>query len=478
LPETLDETYERVLQEIGDQNWEYAHRLFQCVTAASRPLRVEELAEFLAFDFSTGSTPTFLDDWRSEDPAHTVLSTCSSLLAIVDMYSSSVIQFTHFSVKEYLMSKRLAKSKDTISRFYVSMAPAHTIVAQACLGVLLHIDETITEDDLKKFPLVKYAARHWVGHARFSDVSRNIEDGMKRLFDPDNRHLAVWVWIYDPESPERIHERSRRPSEARATPLHYAAVCGIQDIIEFLIVERSQDINARGFDRNETPLGVASREGHSEVARVLLEHGADTESRDNDTYSPLERASEEGHTEIVQVLLEHGADVKAVDDEVNVMALHFASMFGRLAAARVLLEHGADADAKSKDNQTPLHQAENEGVARVLLEYGADPNVHWQGEDNRTPLHEALECDRLEVTRVLLENGANANVQDSYNQTPLHLASRKGCLDVVRLLLQRCSNIHAQDDEGRTPFQVASVRGHEEVMRLLLEHGAKDHRTQ
>jgi cytohesin len=303
---------------------------------------------------------------------------------------------------------------------------------------------------------------------------------MKCVFDPNNRHLAVWVWIYDPESGEHRYDESKRPSdlEARATPLHYAAVCGIQDIIKFLIVERSQDINARGFDRNETPLGVASREGHSEVARVLLEHGADTESRDNDTYSPLERASEEGHTEIVQVLLEHGADVKAVDDEVNVMALHSTSMFGRLAAARVLLEHGADADAKSKDNQTPLHQAENEGVARVLLEYGADPNVHWQGEDNRTPLHEALECDRLEVALVLLENGANANVQDSYNQTPLHLASRKGYLDVVRLLLQRCSNIHAQDDEGRTPFQVASVRGHEEVMRLLLEHGAKDHRTQ
>ncbi len=468
-----------MLQEIGDQNWEYAHRLFQCVTAASRPLRVEELAEFLAFDFSTGSTPTFLDDWRSEDPAHTVLSTCSSLLAIVDMDGSPVIQFTHFSVKEYLMSKRLAKSKDTISRFHVSMAPAHTIVAQACLVVLLHIDETITKDDLEKFPLAEYAAMHWVGHARFSDVSRNIEDGMKRLFDPDNRHLAVWVWIYDPESDVHSYESSRRPSEARASPLHYAAFCGIQDIVKYLIVERSQDINARGFHWNETPLGAASREGHSEVARVLLEYGADTEIRDDSNYNPLEWASEGGHTEIVQVFLEHGADVKAVDDSDHITALHFASSHGRLAAARVLLEHGADVDAKSKDNQTPLHLAANEGVARVLLEYGADPNVHWQGQGNRTPLHEALECDRLEVARVLLENGANANVQeDSHNQTPLHLASRKGYLDVVRLLLQRSSDIHAQDDEGRTPFQVASVREHEEVMQLLLEHGAEDHRTQ
>ena len=55
LPETLDETYASTLRQIDEQNWEYARRLFQCVAAASRPLRVDELAEFLAFDFDAGS---------------------------------------------------------------------------------------------------------------------------------------------------------------------------------------------------------------------------------------------------------------------------------------------------------------------------------------------------------------------------------------------------------------------------------------
>src|SRR5258707_7686356 len=138
LPDTLDETYDRTLKEIGKRNWEYAHRLFQCVAAASRPLRVEELAEFLAFDFKTDSTPTLQEDWREEDPAHAVRSICSSLLAIVDVDGSSVIQFAPFSVKEYLTSDRLAESKETISRFHVSLSltQAHTIVAQACLGIL------------------------------------------------------------------------------------------------------------------------------------------------------------------------------------------------------------------------------------------------------------------------------------------------------------------------------------------------------
>jgi len=476
LPPTLDATYERTLQDISEQNWEFARRLFHCVAAASRPLRIEELAEFLAFEFDEGDFPTYLPDWRPEDPINAVLSTCPSFLTVVDVRGSSVIQFAHFSVKEYLTSKRLAEAKDTISRFHVSMTPAHTIVAQACLGVLLHIDENVTKDDLEKLPLANYAAEHWVAHARFEDVSRSIEDGMKCLFDPNNRHLSIWVWIRDPESGKRKFHKSEHPSELEATPLHYVAFCGLHDIAKFLIFERSQDVNARGFDNEETPLGVASREGHSEVARVLLEHGADAETRDKSDWSPLEQALSKGHAEVVQVLLEHRVDVHAQDKHNNT-PLHVASVNGRLEASRVLLELGADPNARREENQTPLHRTEEEGVARVLLEYGADPNA--QDNNNRTPLYWALERRSLpEVAGVLLENGADANARDSKNCTPLHLASRDGYLDGVRLLLQHSSDIHARDDEGRTPFQVATENGRQNVMELLLEHGAEDHRTQ
>ena len=132
---------------------------------AARPLYVEELAGILAFDFDVESTPKFRPERRSEDPVHTVLSTCSSLLAVVDVDGRRVVQFAHFSAKEYLTSARLAETKGNISRFQVSMTPAHTIIAQACLGILLHLDENITEDELKDFPLAEYAAKYWVVHA-------------------------------------------------------------------------------------------------------------------------------------------------------------------------------------------------------------------------------------------------------------------------------------------------------------------------
>src|SRR6266849_5075001 len=80
LPVTLHETYERILKDIDNANWENVRRLFQSVAVASRPLRVEELAEFLAFDYDAGSIPIFRADLRPDNPVDTVLSMCSSLL--------------------------------------------------------------------------------------------------------------------------------------------------------------------------------------------------------------------------------------------------------------------------------------------------------------------------------------------------------------------------------------------------------------
>jgi hypothetical protein len=102
LPETLDETYERTLGEIEEANWEAAQRLLRCVAVASCPLRFEELAEILAFDFKAGPIPKFHVDCRLEDPVEAVLSVCSTLLSLVYVESSRVVQFGHFSVKEFL----------------------------------------------------------------------------------------------------------------------------------------------------------------------------------------------------------------------------------------------------------------------------------------------------------------------------------------------------------------------------------------
>ena len=181
LPRTLDATYECTLEDIGEDNWGYAHRLFQCIAVASRPLRVEELAEFLAIDFKTTETPTFVPIWRPENPANAVLSTCSSLVAFATVDSSRVVQFSHFSVQEFLMSSHLVSG--LLLRYSISLKSAHTTVVQACLSVLLQLDADIDNRSLKKYPLACYSAQHWVDHAKFRNVSSRTECAMTLLFD-------------------------------------------------------------------------------------------------------------------------------------------------------------------------------------------------------------------------------------------------------------------------------------------------------
>jgi hypothetical protein len=180
LPETLDETYERILNGINKAQKDNAHRLLQCLTVAVRPLHVEELAELLAFDFQEKTSrglPTLKKDWRWDDQEEAVLSTCSSLIAINSRDDSRIVHFSHFSVREYLTSSRLAQSPHgEVSRFRIDLEAVHTIMAQTCLATLLQQDGDTGNSDAKVSPLVNYAAEHWVDHAQFEKVSSRVRD--------------------------------------------------------------------------------------------------------------------------------------------------------------------------------------------------------------------------------------------------------------------------------------------------------------
>jgi hypothetical protein len=397
LPETLDETYQRTLEDIGSAKWEYAHRLFQCITVASRPFRVNELAEFLVFDFDAGEIPKPIKGWRAEDPVGIVRSTCSSLVAVVKADDSEVVQFSHFSVKEFLMSSRILMEKHTISRYHVRLTPAHTMVVQACLGTLLHLEEDVSEDNLKDFPLAEYAAEHWVDHAQFDNISLAMQDSVKLLFDPNEPHFAVWVWLFDSDGlfmglDARQHwQRSESLSQPPGTPLHFAALYGMCDVVEFLVVDRAQDVKARRCSDNLTPLLIASARGHTEFTRILLDRGADANDQDKDGRTSLHLASGGGHVKIAQNLLGHEANAYSRDIG-NLIPSHLAPQSRYMKIAELLVKHDADVNAQDNNRITPLHLAsggEHLDVVLFLIHHGADASACTK--DNKTPLHMALQ---------------------------------------------------------------------------------------
>jgi ankyrin repeat protein len=449
LPETLDETYERILKDINKANWDHAHRLLQCLTVAVRPLRVAELAEVLAVDFGTacrGGTSKLNTDWRWEDQEEAVLSTCSSLISVVDEYGAQVVQFSHFSVKEFLTSSRIAGSSADVSRFHILLEPAHTIVAKACLGVLVRLGELVDDNVKDKFPLARYAAKHWIDHARFENVSSHIREGMEHLFDPNKPYFAAWLQVQDvdtkPNYPSVLYyfANTSREESKTATPLYYAALCGFHYLAEQLIIKHPRQVNTTG-GYCVSPLGAALSGGHLKIAQLLYERGADIDVQGSDDRTPLYGASWFGHLEIVQWLLSRSANPNVQDKTFGYTPQHTAAAGGHVEISRLLLQYKADSNAQDHDGWTPLIFASDWG--------------------------------HVNVARLLLEHGADVNARDKSRDTPLLRAVKGRCLEVARLLVEHGANIDAEDGEGRTAFQVASEKGHHDIAKFLSDHGSK-----
>jgi ankyrin repeat protein len=425
LPECLDKTYEEILKGICKANQGITHRLLQCLVVAVHPLRIEELAEVIAVDFDAKGTPPMLNPGLrcpdQEDADYAVMSACSSLVNVVNDGDSRIVQFSHYSVKEYLMSDRFAESNSEVSCYHIRLEPAHTILAQACLGVLLQLDRDVNRDSIQNFPLARYAAQYWVKHAQFGNVASSIEDGMYDLFDADKPHFSTWLWVYDDD--DHSSTPGMRPSNSKPVPLYHAALFGFRDLARRLLEIHPEYMNAQG-GYHGTPLHAATSRGHVDLSSLLIDHLPDVDIRGIWDQTPLHRAAREGYLEIGQQLVSRRANVNSQDDE-GWTPLHSAAFRGRVEFAQMLLEHGAAVNATSNDGRSPLHLASIRGqveVIRLLLKHDADR--HARDNNGRTPCEIASESGHKngEIVQLLsqAETGCGAGTVQKLVSTHHH----------------------------------------------------------
>jgi len=397
-------------------------------------------------------------------------------------------------VKEYLTSDRIANA-ERLSHFHIHPKPAHTLLAKSCLSVLFGLDYNIDEAKIQNFPLALYAAKHWVEHARFEDVSSYIQDGMDLLFDKDNPHFAIWVWVCNMDEYCSESFYTARPEQLDAVPLYYAALCGFRGLMERLLTAHTQDLNAEGGAYG-APLNVALAKGHLDIALFLLDRGADGQNGGEMDQTGPYIASSSGYAGVVQSLIDRGADLNAIcqdydedGEDVKWTPLHVAIYQERRDIAVLLLERGADAETRSSRDQTALYMASSRGyvdVVRSLIDCGADLNAICEDYDEYacevkwTPLRVAICKERRNIVILLLERGADTETRSDWNQTALYMASSRACTDVVRSLIDRGADLNAichdidEDGEGVkwTPLHVAIYSGTPSIARMLLEHGA------
>ena len=321
LPKTLDETYSRILCGIAEEHKEYAIRILQWLTYSARPLRIEELAETIAVNIE--GEPWFDNDAWFPEPRD-ILLICSSLVTIEDDSEddsnggsdhrpTSIVRPAHFSVKEYLVSERIRTQ--AAKEYAIREIHANKSIAADCLAYLLQFDQY---DDLNleattEFPLATYAARYWIQHVKIigKDLD-SVQMLIMELFCSRKTAYINWVRFCDPERPWKKPKLRRDPASI-ATPLYYASLTAVVELIQSLL-DKGADVNAQG-GCYANALQAASFEDNNAVIRLLINQGAGINAQGGCYGNALQIASFKGNEALIRLLLDKGADVNASTDE-------------------------------------------------------------------------------------------------------------------------------------------------------------------
>ncbi len=309
------------------------------------------------------------------------------------------------------------------------------------------------------------------------------------------------------------------------TPVFAASTNGDVETVDFLIA-KGADINMR--DRNgRSALMQATEGGHSETVALLRQHGAketlhdavvgpgkltmlkrlisegcDINARDSGGRTPLFLAVRFGHKDMVEILINEGADVNIAPNPWTPLIL--ALRLGRKEIAAILVEEGADITAQDLVGHTAVGIATGKGYTEIvellsararqldlqkeimtIRDYvalgdaekiktliAAGQDVNTKSKNGAVALHGAAWSGHREIAELLIQNGADVNIQ-SDSGTPLRTACLRGKKEIVELLLANGADINVKDNAGKTALDIARQREHTEIVELLQKHGAK-----
>jgi ankyrin repeat protein len=299
-----------------------------------------------------------------------------------------------------------------------------------------------------------------------------------------------------------------------------------------LLLDRGATIDAREGFGGQTALMWAAARRHPEMIDLLASRGAGVDARsavrdyqrhiqaegrpkslDTGGFTPLLYAARENCLKCVDTLLAKGADIDLPDPD-GVTPLHVAIMNANWDLAKKLIDAGADVQAWDIYGEAPLFTAvggrsRNDGgrasidppnqatgleIVQLLLERGANPNMqlffrpaNLNGATNTrgsTPLIRAVANNDLEVVKLLLEKGADATVYMADRQTPIHAAlagraNEKDALELIKILHEAGTDVnvvalvvHMQEVRGGSALHYAVRKRYKDVIRLLASYGA------
>ena len=250
-------------------------------------------------------------------------------------------------------------------------------------------------------------------------------------------------------------------------------------ILEYM--QSGADVNGVD-DRGRTALHMAVARRDFEMAKILLDSGAEIDARNADGFTPLISLMDNTfsfHEKLTALLIERGANVNASVPDTGLTPLPAAVLRDKSESVKQLIAAGAELDVTLRpENYCPLHIAfrdDNASLAVLLLKSGAKSDM--RSRNGETPLHMAADASKifqmsffLDGMEKLLESGADVNAVTNNGVTALHLASARGRLKMVEFLVKHGAdwNMTTTDDSEASPVDYALSAGHKDVAEFLL----------
>ena len=268
-------------------------------------------------------------------------------------------------------------------------------------------------------------------------------------------------------------------------PPHFIEVVQSGDTNEVKkYINEGADVNALGPDGN-LPLDEAISQGHTEMARILVDAGAVAGAG---SHQLLYEVILQDDTEAVRILIDAGTYESVSFIDLSPLHLQAAVSKGNAEVVQILIDAGADVSATSRDptslrglslgsaEDSLLHAAISQGnteVVQILIDAGADVDA----TDSRgyKPLDEAIWQERAEIQRILVEAGAYT-VSYDHKSVDLHRAVQEGGVDRVKKLIAEGADVNAKDRRGNPllyeAINEAIYGSNAEIVRLFIGAGA------
>ena len=339
VPRGLNNKYRHMLQQIDPAHQRQVDQILRLVTAAIRPLTLQELSEVIEAPYSTSMPP--------KQAVRDVQKVSEGLLKI----QGNEVTFIHSSAKEFLLH---GETNNDGGRKKVPAA-WHYELAQSCYDDILRSGLSRSEmkvSDLsnKEEPkLLKYAIKYWMEHVRASGWAEKNFDPDVEFFRRDSKLRKNWWTAYLQDSqnddPKNFNVASllhlaayfgivtwiKRASDGKAwiakqgtilmeldhyyrIPLHIAVEQGHGPVVS-LLLDQGVAIEFREASLFATPLHLAARNGHKNICEILLNRKARINARNRFDSIPLTEAAREGHLEVVNLLVQRGADINGSIDK-------------------------------------------------------------------------------------------------------------------------------------------------------------------